>query len=340
MVLGKYRAGLKVGGWVLTLLAVVLCTGRTLTAEVADLNPRAHTKAQTLQVGNLQRTYYVHVPAGMPEGKLLPVVMMFHGGGGTAAYAERESRFSDLADREGFLAVYPEGVDKSWNDGRGHEFIPAQRQHVDDVGFVAAMLDQLAKNYPVDTRRIYATGISNGGIFSHYLGLKLSQRIAAIAPVAGGISVAQAENFKPQRPVSVLIIHGKSDPLVPYNGGDITVLGARRGKIISTEAAVKIWVEIDGCQGEPAKETLALKDRQDGCSAERMTYRRGKAGTEVSLLTIVGGGHTWPGGIQYLPENIVGKLCHDLNASKVIWEFFVQHPMQDKDGEGKRDDRK
>lgn len=179
------------------------------------------TQAHTIEVGGLTRTYLLHVPPTLPAGPA-PLVLVFHGGGGNGPGTERLTRFSELADRERLLVAYPEGVGRNWYDGR--EFASGSRAHrerIDDVGFVAAMLDAIARAHAVDPRRIYATGISNGAVFSHYLAAHLSPRIAAIAPVVGGIADPPDAWLRPERPVSVLILQGTTDPLVPYRGGAI-----------------------------------------------------------------------------------------------------------------------
>lgn len=286
-----------------------------------------NTVVRTLKVGALSRTYSLHVPPQLPHDKAAALVLVFHGGGGTPVYAERESKFSDLADREGFLVAYPEGIGKSWNDGRGVQTIVAQRDNIDDLAFIAALLDDVAQSCKLDPKRVFATGISNGGIFSHYLAANLAARIAAIAPVAGGLPEPLSHKFNPGQPVSVLFLQGTADPLVPYDGGYVTPPGAgKRGQIVSTDAAVKLWTGRDGCQGEAVTEELPDKDPKDGCRVKKFTYAHGTNGTEVMLYKIEGGGHTWPDGMQYLPRLIIGRVCRDFNGTAVIWDFFKSHP--------------
>ena len=310
------------------LLLGVLIVGATISLLWAQRpsGPGEGTVARTVKVGDLNRTYYLHVPAKLPTDKPAPLVLMFHGGGGMPAFAERESKFSELADREGFLVVYPEGIGKSWNDGRNDKVIAAQRDKVDDLAFVAALIDDVAKDHKLDAKRVFSTGISNGAIFSHHLAANLSSRIAAIAPVVGGLAEASRDKFQPEKPVAVLILQGTDDPLVPYDGGDINALGSKRSGIIATDDAVKKWVEHNGCQREAVTEELAYKDSKDGCRVKKFTYAKGRDGTEVVLYRIEGGGHTWPNGMQYLPERLIGRVCRDINGTEVIWEFFKSHP--------------
>jgi polyhydroxybutyrate depolymerase len=292
------------------------------------IQPAENTQEKTIEVGDRHRTYYLHVPANLPVDKPAPLVLVFHGGGGTALGMERYlTHFSDLADREGFLVAYPEGVDKNWNDGRDNPSSTPARKNVDDLAFVMAMIDEIGKEHQVDAKRIFSTGISNGAIFSHYLAANHAEKIAAIAPVVGGIADPFYQKFQPAEPVSVLILQGTSDPLVPYDGGKIGIAGmGDRGKVIGTDETVKLWVQRDGCQTEPVEEALPDPESNDGCTIKRFTYGKGQGGTEVVLYKIEGGGHTWPGGPQYFPQFLIGRVCRDVNATQVIWDFFKAHP--------------
>jgi len=291
-----------------------------LAASVAAAEPAP--VGRTLQVDGVTRTYFLHVPAVLSRDSI-PLVLVFHGGGGNGPGTERLTKFSALADREGFLVAYPEGLGRNWNDGREFTSSRAHRDHVDDVGFVSALLDAIERTHPVDPRRIFATGISNGGIFSHYLAARMSGRIAAIAPVVGGIADPPEPWFQPAHPVSVLILQGTKDPLVPYRGGPIAF---GRGKIIDTEAAARRWAGQNGAAPEPVGEPLPAANGTDRCGGVRLSYSGGRDGSEVVLVRLDGGGHTWPGGAQYLPEMLVGRVCRDFDATAMIWAFFKAHP--------------
>lgn len=277
---------------------------------------------QTVEVDGLQRRYLVDAPPRRFRGKR-PLIIVFHGGGGNARQATRLG-FAKLGRKKGYILVYPEGIDGHWYDPRV-AFFADDGSRPDDLKFVSKLLDRLEADYHVDTDRVYATGLSNGGIMSHYVGDALSDRFAAIAPVIGGIPAKRADEFRPTSPVSVLIMQGTKDPLVPYAGGHITVFGKKRGKVVSTERTVQMWVEHNQCSPDGVREQLPDSAPGDGCTVERTTYGEGREGSEVILYKVLGGGHTMPGGAQYLPERLIGKVCRDVVGVDIIADFFARH---------------
>ncbi|MFA5141065.1 MAG: PHB depolymerase family esterase [Elusimicrobiota bacterium] len=266
------------------------------------------------------RTYLLHIPKGLKTPA--PIVVVLHGGGGRGRGMERLSGFSRLADEEGFIAAYPDGLGRNWYDGREGDISDAHRLKRDDAGFIEAMLDAISLEHPVDPKRVYATGISNGAFFSHYLAAVLPGRFAAIAPVVGGLADPFHKVFNPLRPVSVLMIQGTRDPLVPYKGGDVA---RKRGRLIPTEEAARLWAKANGCQGSPQEEILPDQDPEDGCLLKRRVWQGCKAGGAVELLVMEGAGHTWPSGFQYLPKRVIGRVCRELDSS-TLWRFFKGHP--------------
>lgn len=274
----------------------------------------------SLTVDGHARKYLLHLPTRLSERAPVPLVLVLHGGGGNARIASRLG-FTELADREGFAVVYPESLGRNWNDGRETPLLDGAP---DDVAYIRALLGHLLAQYPLDPDRIFVCGVSNGAIMSHRLGAELSDRIRAIAPVIGGMSLPVAASFAPERPLSVLVIQGRADPLVPFDGGPITLGRRDRGEIIPTEAAVAKWVEHNRCR-PPHQATLDDADPSDGCRATLTVYPGGRDGTEVRVVAIDGAGHTWPGGDQYLPERVIGKLCRDFDATAMIWDFFKTH---------------
>jgi polyhydroxybutyrate depolymerase len=285
------------------------------------LPAHAGSISRKIMVGGQERTYVLYVPDSVSEHAPAALVIVLHGGFGQGRSMATLSGFSQLADREGFLVAYPDGLRRHWRDGRT---MPKGliADDADDVGFMSTLIDDAAQLHPVDPKRVFATGMSNGGIFSHYLALKLSDRIAAIAPVAGGVATEIAADFRPASPVSVLIINGRDDPLVPYDGGAV---GRSNGGIVATERALQLWLDADALRGEPRARNVVARKAGD-CGEQWRSWGGGKAGSAVTVIALAGGGHTWPGGVQYLPKAIIGAVCPELNATRTIWDFFKQHP--------------
>jgi polyhydroxybutyrate depolymerase len=274
-----------------------------------------------ITVDGIEREYIVHLPKYAKSTDGLPLVLVFHGGGGTASQIMNHSKFNKLSDNEDFVVVYPNAVDKNWNDGRIGDKLPMER---DDIKFISNLIDTLYAFYKIDIKRVFSTGISNGGFFSIYLALKLSDKILAIAPVTASIPENLKDDFKTQYPVSMLLINGTKDPLVKYDGGPVGFKDDEtgRGTSISTDWTVKIWVNNNGCQQSTKIVDIDNTDSDDGCTAKKYTYYKCNDNTEVVLVKITGGGHTWPGAAQYLPKILVGNVCKDFKATEMIWGFF------------------
>jgi len=279
----------------------------------------------------LLRTFHIHASSIQNKSVSLPLVIALHGRGGTGETMSLVTRkgFDKLADNEGFVVVYPDGVELNWNDGRMDEEANdrAHRENIDDVGFISALIDSMIKNYNIDPGRVYITGISNGAIMSYRLACELSHKITAIAPVDGNIPHLLFHDCYPVMPVSVLAINNVNDPLVPYEGGSIytSIRRLNLGKVLSAEESVGFWVNRNQCPAFPLVTEEPDLDPKDGTRVTRKEYTACLDGTRVILYSIDGGGHTWPGGIQYLPVIIVGRTCRDINACEVIWSFFRKH---------------
>lgn len=307
-----------------------LCAALVLAASLSFVGAHAQqgggvhlATPQSLNLNGVERSYRMYVPQTSPLTAKLPLVLVFHGGGGDGRSMEGLTRFSPLARRERFIVVYPDGIGKNWNDGREDVRAEAFRASVDDVGFVQALVGDISKRHSVDEKRIYATGISNGAIFSHYLAAQWSEKIAAIAPVVGGIADPFHARFSPKEAVSVFILQGTADPLTPYDGGAIARGG--RGKIVSTDEAIRLWAGANGISGAPEKTRLPDNDTTDNCSVESYLWPSGKNGSAIQLYKQIGAGHTWPGGIPYMPARIIGQVCRDFDATEAIWNFFKTH---------------
>lgn len=301
------------------MLAVAVLVPILLSAD--PLGPGEHFRS--LEVEGLSRSYCVHVPTKYDPKQPTPVVLALHGAMTNAPIMALSSGLSAKADEAGFIVVYPNGTGKGeillvWNSGglRG----PNAEKLPDDVRFVEAILIELPKLVNVDPKRVYATGMSNGGMMCYRLAAELSHRIAAIAPVSGTMAV---EKCQPRRPVSVMHFHGTDDKLVPFHGPE-----QRTAKFLafkSVEETIRTWVKIDGCPKKPR--TTDLPDKaDDGTTVKREAYGPGKEGAEVILFAIQGGGHTWPG--RQWPVPWLGNTTRDISANDLMWEFFKRHPMK------------
>jgi polyhydroxybutyrate depolymerase len=273
-----------------------------------------------LHFGRLSRTYRLHVPDSLRPGEPAPLVLVLHGGGGAGATMARLTHMDRVADENGFIAAYPDGIMGRWADGRGTT--PPDRMGVDDLGFLCALVDEVAHRHTVNPARVYATGISNGAFMAERLACDASERFAAVAAVAGPIPEALAARCRPSEPVSFLLIHGTDDPVAPYEGGMLH--GPFGALALSAKATAETWARASGCSRKPKEETIA--EAEDGTTARRRSYSGGRGGAEVVLVTVEGGGHAWPGGIQYLPIRMIGRTSKAFDASELIWEFFQAHP--------------
>jgi polyhydroxybutyrate depolymerase len=307
----------------LALFFLVLCWPMTSNATQGT---GGHTGS--IVAAGLQRTYRAHVPLSHNKTKPVPLVIALHGGGGTGEKMVKLTvgRFNKLSYKEGFIVVYPDGIGKHWNDGRskGETKYRAHKENIDDTGFTSALIDYFIKEYNISPKCVYVTGISNGAIMSYRLACELSDKITAIAPVDGNMSQKFFPMCSPSKPISVLAINNTKDPLMPWNGGDITgPLGVKKlGKVLSVAQTIEFWVKHNECSSSPTITEEPDKDPKDDTRVRREEYGGGKEGTEVVLYAIEGGGHTWPGGHQYLPASIVGKISKDIDANEVIWNFF------------------
>lgn len=283
-------------------------------ALAADTVPRS-----TLLHESSLRSYVLRVPPGLLNAKRkVPLVLVLHGGGGNAEITERMTGFTAKAEKEGFIVVYPEGSSRfkdrllTWN--AGHCCGYALDNKVDDVGFISALIDKLVRDYPVDPRRIYATGISNGGMMSHRLGIELAHKITAIAPVVGALF---GDEKAPAQPVSALMINGMLDKSVPFQGGPPggRFPGAWDGTPVKAAIAQsEFWAQANRCADDPVVEERGpVVRRQYRCPDSKA----------VEAILLKDTGHTWPGGQRgFRGADDPGS---SLQATDVIWDFFKGH---------------
>lgn len=275
----------------------------------------------SVKVNDQTRSAVVHVPPGYNAEKATPLVLALHGAAMTGEMMPSFTGLNSSSNQHGFIVVYPNGTGlgplQTWNSGG---FIRGVGTRVDDVSFFRMLLDELEAILNVDSKRIYATGMSNGGMMSYRLAAELSDRIASIAPVGGTMPVGDA---KPSRPVSLIHFHGTLDTLVPFDG-------SAQGRsplmtVKSVEDSVQTWAKLDGIEGPPNPAQVISKEGDD-LKVTRQDFGIGNEGTEVVLIVIEGGGHTWPGELP--PVKFLGKSAMNISANDLMWEFFKKHPRK------------
>jgi polyhydroxybutyrate depolymerase len=292
-----------------------------LAGEAAALEPGDHSRS--LDVGGGERSYLVHVPPQYDPASPMPVVLAFHGGGANAENMVAFSGLDGKADQAGFIVVYPEGSGRlprmlTFNAGNccGH----AAARSIDDVAFTRLVLEDLERIANVDRRRVFATGMSNGAMMCYRLASELSDRIAAIAPVAGPMGT---KDCRPGQAVSVMHFHGDADEFAPFKGG--RGRGPSGTDFFSVQHSIDAWVAANGCR--PTPQTTPLPDRAgDGTTAKAICYGSGRDNAEVVLVVIEGGGHTWPGREPRM--RALGTSTRDISANDRRWEFFQKHPRK------------
>ena len=300
-------------------LMACLASAQDTPKQLEPLGPGDHTR--TITMGEQKRTYLVHVPKGYDPKKPTPVVLALHGAAMDGSMMVWFTGLNKTSDKEGFIVVYPSGTGtgpfRTWNAG-GFSGKMAEGR-ADDVAFIGKLLDDLGAVVKVDEKRVYACGMSNGGMMCYRLAAELSDRIAAIAPVAGTIAIDES---KPMRPVPVIHFHGTKDTFVPFamaKGKTPAFM-----KLKGVEDSVQTWVKLNGCDERPKNESLS-KDG-DEMKVTRKIYSGGKDGSEVVLIVIEDGGHTWPG--QLPPVGFIGKSVKNISGNDLMWEFFKKHNLK------------
>jgi len=277
-----------------------------------------HTRQLT--VDGRERTYLVHIPKDYDPQKPTPVVLALHGAAMNGPLMVWFCGLNKTSDKEGFIVVYPSGTGTGpflvWNAGGFRGKLAEGKP--DDVAFIGKLLDDLGAVVNVDVKRVYACGMSNGAMMCYRLAAEMSDRIAAIAPVAGTIAI---EESKPQRPVPVIHFHGSKDNIVPFK---MPKRKSQFMKLLGVEESIQTWVKLNGCDKTCMTETISKED--DELKVTRQTYSGSMAGADVVLITIEDGGHTWPG--QQPPVGFIGKSAQNISANDLMWEFFEKHPLK------------
>lgn len=280
------------------------CTTTALSVTAGTTQNQVVEAQPAVARGQHTRTYLVHIPTLYTAKTAVPIVIIFHGHGGSAKGAEQSTGFSQLADKEHFIAVYPQGLADDNNLPMWASIGPID-YNIDETVFINDMLDKLTKDFCVDTQRIYATGFSNGGGMSGFVACQLSTRIAAVAPIAGNYYPLQT-GCHPHRAVPLLEIHGSNDTVVPYNGISASV--NPQWPLPAVMDWLHDWAQRNGCMKGPDKffqNGNATGLRWTGCHQN----------TTILHYRIEGGGHS-------IPATIGSQ-----STEQVIWNFFKLYSL-------------
>ncbi len=318
---------LKIGPLGMATLIFLLnaCTWALPKANIKG--PSTYHQRMELVTGGFQRSYLVHIPSGYDGSTELPLVVVIHGAFDTAKGIEKFSGFSQLADQENFIVLYPEGIGifgflQHWN--AGHCCGKAADDQIDDVGYLAKAIEDVCLRLSVDQTRVYMVGFSNGGMMTYRFAAEHTYVLAAVAPIAasiGGRASADAPEWiipTPKNPLPILIIHGMDDDDIPFDGG---ISKHRKGErtYFSVEDSVEFWIEANGCKGEPTFSSLyegAIQiQKWDNC----------KNSSPTVLCKIDGWGHVWPGPYFTAKLPATDPLL-DFDAAEMIWQFFKNFP--------------
>lgn len=277
-------------------------------------------------IDGVRRHCLLHVPAARQEGDPAPLVLLFHGGGGSAELALDATGWRELADRGGFVLAAPDALRKAptrpatflrnpqfWNVGAK---ISHAHSQIDDMAFVRAVLERVEEEIAVDPRRVYAAGFSNGASMAMRVGMEMGPRIAAVGAVAGHLWIAPPW---PAHPVSLIYIAGRADPMVPFGGGEVFTPWGKQVEMPAVADTVNAWADWIGCRH--AVERTAVSD-----GVQLLRYGPGLRGAGVEFYTIDDMGHVWPGGRPVLAERWTGPATSKLDAAAVFWDFFGRHP--------------
>lgn len=268
----------------------------------------------TLEFDSIATTYILHLPKGYTKTKRYPLVVNYHGLGSEAMKHQHYCQMDKVADKEGFIAVYPQSSHQGWNAGLGF------RSYIngpDDIAYLKKLLDTLEAAFSIDKTRIYTTGVSLGGSFNYRIACEMSDRIAAIASVSGLMSDSTLIYCNPERNVPILHIHGTKDHIMKYTG---------MKQAFGAEEVVKLWALKDQCENKPDTIYIPNRFKSDHTTTTLIKYTNCANGAEVWFYKIENGGHTWPGAAKAF--KLMGRKSKDFNGSQAIWDFFEQFTLK------------
>ncbi len=286
----------------------------------ATQNGRTDQTQLTLNHDGESRSYQLYIPSTYDKSEPAPLVMVLHGRSSNAKRMADLTRFNSRADKHGFVVVYPEGMQKQWNYLHG---ISGYQERPNDSDFLLKLIDVIKNEYSIDSKKIYVTGLSNGGFMAQRLACYAPHRFAAFASVAAGGYAAMPLDCENHTPVNMLYMHGTADTKVPWNGLSVKdANGELQLVTMSITGSVKFWAERNRCSPEVTSREIPPGDSSPGTRVKILSSNGCNANAEVVLYAILGGGHNWPGVPDFIPPSVAGRVNLDIHASDVIWSFF------------------
>lgn len=307
------RAAVRAVAVLLAAASIAACASVTLPVN-----------SSALVHNDTNRSYRLYVPASVrAKDAPAPLVLVLQGAGPGFDIMDI-TRIAPVAEREGFAVAFPNAVGDLWNDGAIKTFGPNDSR---DVGFLRRVVADIeAKGLAVDRKRIYAIGLSNGGMMSLRLACEAADLFAGVGAVAASMPKELALDCRPSAPVSVIVVNGTEDPILPYRGGTVRVGLVGFGEVLSTDDTVALWARLNGC-GPPTAPIPLGKAGRDGFS-RAVQIDHDCPGAKVRLVRVEGGGHAWPGGLQFLPALLIGSVNRDIDAGQAAWTFFNGAPQR------------
>lgn len=308
--------------WIL--LSVLL-----IVLSSASAQQEFRSETQTIDHNGNERTYLLHVPSTYDGETAVPVVFMLHGRGSTGEEMGFSTDMSRIAGEEGFIVVYPDGVDAEWNY---FQSIGYENDETDDVGFIHALVEEIASTYNVDRERIYAAGLSNGGFMSYRLACEPDSPFAAYAAVAATAYSGLASLCDLTNPVPVLFMHGTADEIVPWDGASEDISSEETFyRSYSATDNFAFWATHNRCSTDVESTRIEPRGDSPGTSVMIIDAQDCATDSAVKFYTIINGGHTWPGTIwEGAPVDVVGLVNLDISADEEIWTFFSNYTLSDR----------
>ena len=279
---------------------------------------------KNIMVNKIKRSYVTKFPNSYDTDKKIPLIIALHGGGSNWKKFNRATTKKTLekeANRNNMLLIFPEGKSNHWSDGR-EKHLQGQQKY-DDVKFISELIDLAIDKYNVDPHKVFITGMSNGGFMAIRLAIELTEKISAVVAVSAQMSL-KIQFLQLDKPISFMLINGTDDPVVPYHGGEMKLFkfSKSRGEILSSTQTINYFVENNKCK-KPASRSSQDRNKFDMTTLDIAEYKECNDNTQVTLIKVNNGGHTWPGGKQYLPVGLIGHVSKEVNASRLLVDFFL-----------------